>query len=107
MANFCVVNPVLLGLKAHQYRLIEEIVLNHACVIHAWLFGSRALGTYRDNSDIDLVLEGDALSLHVIAQLQERLELSSLPFKVDLLIKHKITSRELLAHIETHGIQLK
>jgi predicted nucleotidyltransferase len=101
------VSPGSVGLKPHQYQLIEDVVLNHASVIHAWVFGSRALGTYKDNSDIDIVIEGDGISLSVVAGLQDRLEQSSLPFKVDLLVKHRITSNELLAHIDTYGIKLK
>lgn len=61
----------------------------------------------KDNSDIDIVIEGDGISLSVVAGLQDRLEQSSLPFKVDLLVKHRITSNELLAHIDTYGIKLK
>ncbi|AXY02094.1 nucleotidyltransferase domain-containing protein [Vibrio alfacsensis] len=107
MDNGCLVDPTLIGLKTHQYQLIKDIVLNHDLVTRAWVFGSRALGTFKDNSDIDIALEGRDISLSVLAGLQDRLEQSSLPFTVDLVVKHKITSTELLAHIETHGIKLK
>ncbi|MDE1344941.1 nucleotidyltransferase domain-containing protein [Vibrio aestuarianus] len=73
----------------------------------AWVFGSRALGTFKESSDIDIALEGKALTLNEIAMMLDTLDQSSLPYKVDLLIKHKITSPELLAHIEQHGLQIK
>ncbi|ROV62413.1 nucleotidyltransferase domain-containing protein [Vibrio ponticus] len=101
------VNLGSIGLKPHQYQLIANIVLSHDLVSHAWIFGSRALGTFKDSSDIDIALEGSELSLSVVAELQDRLEQSSLPYKVDLLVKHRITSSELLAHIDRYGIQLK
>ncbi|QIL85358.1 nucleotidyltransferase domain-containing protein [Vibrio sp. HDW18] len=96
-----------IGLKSHQYALICDAILQQPQVKHAWIFGSRALGTFKDSSDIDLALEGEGLTLHDLAQMLERLEYSSLPFKVDLLIKHKIKSPELLAHIDQHGLQIK
>ncbi|WP_260338182.1 nucleotidyltransferase family protein [Vibrio ponticus] len=102
-----IVNLGSIGLKPHQYQLIANIVLSHDLVSHAWIFGSRALGTFKDSSDIDIALEGSELSLSVVAELQDRLEQSSLPYKVDLLVKHRITSSELLAHIDRYGIQLK
>lgn len=52
------VKPDSVGLKPHQYQLIEDIVLNYALVTHDWVFGSRVLGTYKDNSDIDIVMRG-------------------------------------------------
>lgn len=96
-----------LGLKPHQYQLIEDIVLHHPLVEQAWVFGSRALGTFKDSSDIDLALEGTDLSITTIAQIQDQLEQSSLPYKVDLVIKRTITSEALLAHISQYGIPLK
>lgn len=107
MVNSDVVIPASIGLKPHHYKLIEDIVLTHDLVAHAWIFGSRALGTYRDNSDIDIAIEGTAITLTVVADLQDRLEQSTLPFRVDLVVKHRITSCELLTHIETYGLKLK
>lgn len=107
MINNDAVMPESIGLKLHHYQLIRDVVLNHDLVENAWIFGSRALGTYKDNSDIDIAIEGTAITLSVVADLQDRLEQSSLPFNVDLVVKHRITSSELLAHIDTCGLKLK
>ncbi|HDZ9270822.1 nucleotidyltransferase family protein [Vibrio cholerae] len=96
-----------IGLKPHQYALIREAVLQDSRVERAWIFGSRALGTFKDGSDIDIALEGEALTLDDMARMLERLEYSTLPFRVDLQLKHKIMSPELLAHIEQYGLQIK
>ena len=96
-----------MGLKPHQYQLIEEIVLVHPLVEHAWVFGSRALGTFKDSSDIDLALEGPHLSMSTIAQIQDQFEQSTFPYNVDVIITRTVTSEALLAHIQRHGIQLK
>lgn len=107
MANHYLSSPADIGLKPHQYQLIEDIVLSHPQIQHAWVFGSRALGTFKDSSDIDLVVEGVDLSLSVISNFQDQFDQSTLPYRVDLLIKHQITSKELIEHIEKHGVRLK
>nr|WP_254068223.1 nucleotidyltransferase domain-containing protein [Vibrio aestuarianus] len=86
---------------------MNDVILSNPLVERAWVFGSRALGTFKESSDIDIALEGQALTLNEIALMLDTLDQSSLPYKVDLLIKHKITSPELLAHIEQHGLQIK
>lgn len=98
---------IKIGLKLHQYQLLNDAVLSNPLVERAWVFVSRALGTFKESSDIDIALEGKALTLNEIALMLDTLDQSSLPYKVDLLIKHKITSPELLAHIEQHGLRIK
>ncbi|CAH8223103.1 nucleotidyltransferase family protein [Vibrio aestuarianus] len=98
---------IKIGLKLHQYQLLNDVILSNPLVERAWVFGSRALGTFKESSDIDIALEGQALTLNEIAMMLDTLDQSSLPYKVDLLIKHKITSPELLTHIEQHGLQIK
>lgn len=95
------------GLTPRQYQLIVKWVLQDARVQRAWIFGSRALGTFKDSSDIDIALEGEALTLNDIALMLAQLEQATLPFKVDLLLKEHIGSPELLAHITRHGVQIK
>ncbi|MGR5414450.1 nucleotidyltransferase family protein [Vibrio astriarenae] len=61
--------------------MIESIVLRHPLGEQVWVFGSRAIGTFKDSSDIDLALDGANLSMTTIAQIQDQLEQSSLPYK--------------------------
>jgi predicted nucleotidyltransferase len=51
----------------------------------AYVFGSRAHGTARRYSDLDLALEWDRpLGLDVVGQIAEALSESDLPYKVDV-----------------------
>jgi predicted nucleotidyltransferase len=60
----------------------------------AWVFGSRATGTARRYSDLDLALEADEpISLDVIALVATALSESELPFKVDVLDLHTVEPR--------------
>ncbi|WP_117232497.1 nucleotidyltransferase family protein [Vibrio maerlii] len=101
------ISPSKFGLKPHHFELLNEVVFSHSKVRKAWVFGSRALGTYKDSSDIDIALEGEMLDLSIIAELAFNLEQSSLPFKVDLVVTSTITTPELLEHIREHGVRVK
>lgn len=46
---------------------------NNNRVKSAYLFGSRAIGTYKENSDIDIVLIWDELTLTNIAALLDHI----------------------------------
>ncbi|MGF1763560.1 nucleotidyltransferase domain-containing protein [Aliivibrio kagoshimensis] len=93
------------GLKESHKTLVIEILLKRKAVKAAWLFGSRAMGTYRSNSDIDLVLGGDNITLSDVAAVLSEIELTTIPYKVDIVIKHKITSEKLLEHIDLYGVR--
>lgn len=52
-----------------------------------WVFGSRALGKARKNSDLDIAIESNnqPLSIKTLAALAEDFDESNLPYKVDIL----------------------
>ena len=93
------------GLKPKHQQEIEAIIKQQKNVESVWLFGSRAMGTYKDSSDIDLVVKGSELTLSDLEKILTKLELTTIPYKVDILIKHKINNPELLEHIEKFGIR--
>ena len=92
------------GLKESHKQKILLIIKGCKAVESAYLFGSRAIGTYKDNSDIDIALVGDKLTLSDLEVILTKIELSTIPYKVDVVIKHKITNENLLKHIENAGV---
>jgi uncharacterized protein len=70
------------------------------------LYGSRAKGNSRDGSDIDLCLDGDALSLKDLAELDASIDDLLLPWKVDIAVRQQIDNPDLIAHIERVGVML-
>lgn len=57
------------------------------------VFGSRAGGTPKPWSDLDLVLEGDGpLPLALLASLAEAFDESALPWKVDLVDRRAVSA---------------
>lgn len=97
-------NIALMGLKPHHFKWVNTVLRDNSRVNHAWIFGSRALGTFKDSSDIDIALQGEQLTLDDIAQMQDQFEQSCLPFKVDFVVMHKIKSIELVEHIKQRGL---
>jgi predicted nucleotidyltransferase len=51
-----------------------------------WVFGSRARGDHRKFSDLDILVAGP-VPLGLISSVGEKLEESSLPFRVDLVFE--------------------
>lgn len=71
------------------------------CVV---LYGSRAKGTYRPGSDIDLTLEGAGLSLEQLLAIENQLDELLLPWMIDLSIRDRIDNPALLEHIARVGV---
>jgi AhpD family alkylhydroperoxidase len=77
-------------------------------LLNAWketgiLYGSRAKGTFKPASDIDLTLTGPDLDLTILQILETELDDLLLPYKIDLSIFHKITNPDLVEHITRVG----
>ncbi len=88
------------GLTAKQLVTIKRILAPYADVItRVDLFGSRATGVCRPDSDIDLVLHGQ-LDGRTIDRLWTLFHESSLPVAVDVMGYHLTTDRPLRAHID-------
>ena len=86
-------------------RLLAVLSINRK-VKQITLYGSRAKGNSRDGSDIDLCLDGDALSLKDLAELDASIDDLLLPWKVDIAVRQQIDNPDLIAHIERVGVML-
>ncbi len=86
--------------------LIEKITMilqNHSEVEEALIYGSRSKGNYREGSDIDMVLIGKLLTADIRNQIFWEIDELNSPYTLDLSIYHKITSQELIEHIDRVG----
>lgn len=91
------------GLPAATLDAIRRILGEVPAVKKAVIYGSRAKGTHRPGSDIDLTLFGDALDLDTLGRIAARLEESPIPYQVDLSIFTLIDHAGLRDHIERVG----
>ena len=71
------------------------------------IFWSRAMGTARHGSDIDLAISGpdvdEAKASDIWRELNER---APIPYSVDVVVLDKLDHPELREHIATHGREL-
>lgn len=92
------------GLPAYALEGLLRVFSRHQEVESVVLYGSRALGTYRPNSDIDLTMTGKTLSLSTMLRVSGDIDDLLLPYKVDLSIKDQIDNPQLLDHIDRVGV---
>lgn len=91
------------GLPATTLDRLRALLSDHPRVEQAILYGSRAKGTYRPGSDIDLTLIGADLTYRDLAELAARFDESPLPYRVDLSLLAEIDNPDLIEHITRVG----
>lgn len=91
------------GLSEETVTSIEHVFRAHAEVEQAIIYGSRAKGSYKPASDIDITLKGDALSSTIIGQITWELDDLLLPYTFDISIYDQITNETLKMHIANEG----
>lgn len=92
------------GLPQAAWAALQQVLASEPLVQQALLFGSRAKGTHRPGSDIDLCLIAPSLPPHELWRLDQRIDALLLPWKVDLVLHHTIDNPDLLAHIQRVGV---
>jgi uncharacterized protein len=88
------------AITARQREILAEVLRPFADVIDSvGVFGSRAIGNARENSDIDLVIYGP-ITERQIDRLWTLFDESSLAVRVDLLGYNHIKHAVMRAHID-------
>lgn len=70
------------------------------------LYGSRAKGTFREGSDIDLCLHGAGLTHNDLNAFSIALDELCLPWIIDLNLFHRIRNDDLRDHILRVGVRI-
>ena len=96
-------NGAVSGLDAEELSQLEALFPCYPEIRKVILFGSRAKGTARKNSDIDLAVDGIENPL-AIESLSMEMEELPLPYRFDLQAMSTIKNQSLLEHIERVGI---
>ena len=86
---------LLCSLFARQ-REIERVIL----------YGSRARGTHKPFSDVDITLLGVGLTRSHLSRLMADIDESSLPYFFDISLFAKLTNPDLIEQIEQTGVVL-
>ncbi|MDN5360730.1 MAG: uncharacterized protein PWQ84_1793 [Thermotogaceae bacterium] len=91
------------GLDEKVIKDLRQIFSKFPAVEKVILYGSRAMGTYRNGSDIDITLLGENLSNQTIFGIQDEIEELYLPYSFDISIFDRIDNEDLIDHIRRVG----
>jgi predicted nucleotidyltransferase len=96
-------SPEIYGLPTHTVASIKN-VLGKYPLDEVLIYGSRAMGTFKNGSDIDLVIKAPGLSTTDLFKIEAELDDLMLPYEIDLSLFHHIQNNDLKTHIERVGI---
>ena len=90
------------GLLPDEIQQLKGIFAEYSQIEQVVLYGSRAKGNFRDNSDIDLTIKGD-VTIKTLFEIENKLDDLLLPYKIDLSIFSSIDNLDLVEHINRVG----
>jgi type I restriction enzyme S subunit len=93
------------GLDDKVIEQLTEVFEASPKVDKAYIFGSRAKGNYRADSDIDIAIKGYGLTLDDILKMSVAFEDKGITHKIDLLDYSEIKEPALVEHIDRVGIE--
>ena len=91
------------GIKTTTVAKIVDVLRAFPEVKRAILFGSRAKGTHRPGSDIDLALYGDGLDWRALGRIDDALDDLMLPYRFSLIALDERTDQAVAAHVRRVG----
>jgi predicted nucleotidyltransferase len=93
------------GLSSSEIDQIRQVLKQFPSISKGIIFGSRAIGNYRNSSDVDISLFGTELDFKTILDINHKLnEEGTLPYHFDILNYNTISNKDLIDHINRVGI---
>ena len=97
----------MIGLSDAELGVLRGVFARFPQIEEVILFGSRALGTHRPSSDIDLAIKGKDITIDTLAKLRYTLEEeTSLPYFFDVVVYDKVENEELKRVIDGGGEEI-
>lgn len=90
------------GLPQNTYQEIKNVVQKYSNY-EFQIYGSRARGNYKENSDIDIAVRGNVPERDRIAILND-IDLLNIPYMVDIVFYERLEKQELKKSIDEEGI---
>lgn len=92
------------GIREEIYYKIRNIAQNYE--YNFFIFGSRARGDYRNNSDIDIAIFGDVSDVDE-QKIKNEFDEIDMEYMLDIIFASQITNNELLENIKKDGVLIK
>ncbi len=93
-------------LESQALEQIKQAIKSNPKVQKAVLFGSRAKGTAKNGSDIDVAIIGRDVSFKDLCNIRAKIDELDLPYGIDLVNYSTIGNTELKSHIDRVGMVL-
>lgn len=90
------------GLPQNTYQEIKKVIQKYSNYIFV-LYGSRARGNFKNNSDIDIAVKGNVSEEDRIAILNN-FDILNIPYMLDIVFYERLEKTELKASIDKEGI---
>lgn len=91
------------GLDDRDINKIQFVFRNYSNIEKAIIYGSRAMGNYRNGSDIDIALIAKEISLEELNKIENEIDDLLLPYFFDISDFAKISNSDLINHINRVG----
>ena len=94
------------GLKDTELTRLKVLFAKNDRIERVILYGSRAKGTYKPFSDVDITLVGSELTHQDLIKIILDIDDLLLPYMFDISIFHTLKNSELIDHINRRGIEI-
>jgi uncharacterized protein len=92
------------GIPESSMNMITQMMQSRKEIEKAIIFGSRAIGNYKNGSDVDIAIFGDGITLEIVSEVSVKLnEELPLPYYFDILHYGSIKHEALKKHIDDFG----
>lgn len=92
------------GLTDKTIYKLSQVFVKYPEIEKVLIYGSRAKGTFRPGSDIDLTLIGEKLDKSILFHIINEIDDLLLPYQIDLSILHQVSNPDFLGHVRRVGI---
>lgn len=97
---------MMYGMEDSELQLMRDIFSQSPNIEKVVLYGSRAKGTNKPFSDVDITLIGDNLTDDDLTDVMYRLSESLLPYFCDVSLFKNLSNPELIEHIRRKGKEI-
>ena len=95
------------GLEEKVLQQIQKKISEFPEISEGIIFGSRAMGNYKNVSDIDIAIDGKNISFNTVSHLHEELEEKiSTPLFFDVVSLSSLENSNLRNHIQEFGVKI-
>jgi uncharacterized protein len=96
-------DSLVFGIAERHYADLAEIFARYPNIVRVFIFGSRAKGTAKASSDIDLAVVAPEMSDQEFSRLWNELDALPLVFKLDVLHWDRLGEQKLKENITRDG----